>query len=578
MPQRSKRNKSEADNLRTAAPASRDRVGQSTLARYHSILAGLLFLILIAFAYYPALHGGMLWDDEAHVTKPELRSVAGLCRIWFEVGATQQYYPLLHSAFWLEHKLWGDNTFGYHLINVLQHAAAAWLVYLVLARLKVPGALFAAAIFAVHPIEVESVAWISEQKNTLSAIFYLGAMRVYLEFDASRRRPYYSFALLLFVLGLLTKTVTATLPAALLVIFWWQRGTLSWRRDVQPLLPMFLLGAAAGLFTAWVERNLIGAAGEAFSLTFIERALIAGRAIWFYLGNLFWPANLVFIYPRWSPNPAVWWQWLFSLAALAVTGLLWAGRGRWRAPLAGWLFFVGTLFPVLGFLNVFPFIYSFVADHFQYLAGLGMIVLVASALVNAVHRLPANERWAGQLACAVLVLLLAVLTSKQNAMYGNVVTLYRTTIQRNPECWLAYNNLGAYLAAHDHEDEVEPLFREALRLRPDYAEALLNLGSHLEKTGRGDAAIELYKRALALRPDMSSAEINWGDVLVNLKRPQEALAHFEAASRINPTIAMPHFNLANTLRDEGDLPARSTSTGPRSDSNRTSWRRISTLG
>jgi protein O-mannosyl-transferase len=554
MPKRSKRNKSDLANFRSARPDPRGPVGQLSLAGYHSYVAGLLLIILVSFAYFPALHGGMLWDDEAHVTKPELRSVAGLCRIWFDVGATQQYYPLLHSAFWVEHKLWGDNTWGYHLTNVLQHALAAWLVYLVLMRLRIPGALLAAAIFAVHPIEVESVAWISEQKNTLSAIFYLAAMRVYLGFDASRRRSYYVIALLLFALGLLTKTVTATLPAALLVIFWWQRGTLSWRRDVVPLLPMFVLGAAAGLFTAWVERNLIGASGAAFDLTLVQRALIAGRAIWFYVAKLFWPANLVFIYPRWTPNPVVWWQWLFPILALAVTGLLWAIRGHWRAPLAGWLFFVGTLFPVLGFLNVFPLIYSFVADHFQYLAGLGVIVLAASALAVAVNRLPKSNRWAGQLACAVLVLVLAALTSKQSAMYGNVVTLYRTTIQRNPECWLAYNNLGAYLAAHDHEDEAEPLFREALRLRPDYAEALLNLGSHLEKAGRGEAAIELYKRALALRPDMSSAELNWGNVLVGLKRPQEAIVHFKAASRINPKAAMPHYNLANTLRDQGNLP------------------------
>ncbi len=554
MPQRGKQIKSNSEDFRTATRAPRGRGDRSAAMRYESYLVGVLLLILIAFAYYPALHGGMLWDDEAHVTKPELRSAVGLYRIWFDIGATQQYYPLLHSAFWVEHKLWSDSTLGYHLINVLQHAMAAWLVYLALVRLKIPGAWFAAAIFAVHPIEVESVAWISEQKNTLSAIFYLAAMRVYLEFSETRRGSYYAFALLLFVLGLLTKTVTATLPAALLVIFWWQRGTLSWRRDVLPLLPMFALGAIAGLFTAWVERNLIGASGEAFRLTFVERSLIAGRAIWFYVGKLFWPANLVFMYPRWSPNLAVCWQWLFPLAALAVTGLLWAFHKRWRAPIAGWLFFVGTLFPVLGFLNVFPFIYSFVADHFQYLAGLGVIVFFAATVVTVIGRPAANNRGAGQVACGILVLVLAVLTSKQTAMYANLITLYRTTIQRNPESWFAYNNLGAYLATQDREEESAPLLEEAIRLRPDYAEAVMNLGSHFEKTGQSGAAIEMYKRALELRPDMTSPEINWGNVLVSLKRPQEAIAHFQAASRINPKAALPHFNLANTLRDLGDMP------------------------
>jgi 4-amino-4-deoxy-L-arabinose transferase-like glycosyltransferase len=196
-----------------------------------------------------------------------------LYRIWFDLGATQQYYPLLHSAFWVEHKLWGDTTFGYHLVNVVFHIAAASLVYAILIKLRVPGALLAAAIFALHPVHVESVAWISEQKNTLSAVFFLTALLVYLQFDETRQKRKYFLALGLFCLGLLAKTVTATLPAVLLVIFWWQRGTLHWRRDVVPLLPFFALGAAAGLLTAWVERNLIGAEGAAFELTWIERGL-----------------------------------------------------------------------------------------------------------------------------------------------------------------------------------------------------------------------------------------------------------------------------------------------------------------
>src|SRR5262249_48756811 len=213
------------------------------------------------------------------------------------------------------------------------------------------------AIFAVHPVSVESVGWVSEQKNPLSSVFYLGAMLVYLRFDESRRRTDYVVALGLFVLGLLTKTVTATLPAALLVIFWWQRGTLSWKRDVVPLLPFFALGAAAGLLTAWVERTLIGAQGAGFELTFLERGLLAGRVVWFYLSKLVLPANLMFIYPRWKIDATIWWQWLFPMATLSAVVLLWAIRRRSRAPLAGWLLFVGTLAPVLGFVNVYPFVF-----------------------------------------------------------------------------------------------------------------------------------------------------------------------------------------------------------------------------
>jgi protein O-mannosyl-transferase len=257
-------------------------------------------------AYFPAIHGGFLWDDDAHVTRPELRSVHGLWRIWFDLGATQQYYPLLHSAFWLEDKLWGEAAVGYHLLNILQHASAAFLLLLILRRLEIPGAFLAAALFALHPVHVESVAWITEQKNTLSAVFYLGAMLAYLRFDEERRTSLYALALGLFVLGLLSKTVVATLPGALLVIFWWRHGRLSWQRDCVPLIPWFALGAAAGLLTAWVERRFIGAEGMAFDFTFLQRALLAGRVIWFYLSKLFWPVDLMFIYPRWEVNPALW--------------------------------------------------------------------------------------------------------------------------------------------------------------------------------------------------------------------------------------------------------------------------------
>jgi protein O-mannosyl-transferase len=514
-----------------------------------------LVLLLTVTAYLPSIRGGMLWDDDGHVTKPELQSLDGLRRIWFEVGATQQYYPLLHSAFWVEHRLWGDSVVGYHLANVLLHVAAACLAYAVLLRLKIPGALLAAAIFAVHPVEVESVAWISEQKNTLSAVFYLSSMLAYLQFDETRKPSLHVLALVLFTLGLLTKTVTATLPAALLVIFWWQRGKLSWRRDVLPLVPFFLLGAAAGGLTALVERKLIGAEGAAFDLSVWQRGLIAGRAIWFYLGKLVWPANLIFIYPRWTVDPAVWWQWLFPLAALVATAALWAARKRSRAPLAAWLFFVGTLFPALGFLNVYPFVFSFVADHFQYLASLGMIALAAAAISLGIARLPQSLRPLGNLACGALVVGLAVLTMFQSSMYGNVVQLYKTTLARNPACWMACNNLGAYLQDHDRNDEAEPYLHAAIQLRPDYPEALANLGVYYSRIGQPQKAIDMYQRALKARPDYWQAEDNWANVLVDMKRPREALEHYEAAARSQPKAAMPHYNLANTLRDQGDTDA-----------------------
>jgi protein O-mannosyl-transferase len=542
-----------------------DRGRRSVESRRALAFFVLIFAITVS-AYLPAMRGGFVWDDNAHVTKPALRSLHGLSRIWFELGATQQYYPLLHTAFWLEHKAWGDNTLGYHLTNVLLHAAAACLVYLILLRLKIPGAILAAAIFAVHPVEVESVAWISEQKNTLSAVFYLTAMLMYLKFDESRQKAkalaepvapdgakWHLLALVLFTLGMLTKTVTATLPAALLVIFWWQRGKLSWRNDVLPLVPFFLLAAAAGGLTAWVERKLIGAEGAAFELSLLQRGLIAGRAIWFYLGKLVWPSNLVFIYPRWIVDPAVWWQWLFPLAALAATALLWAARKRWRAPLAGWLFFVGTLFPALGFLNVYPFIYSFVADHFQYLAGLGLITLVAAAMATAAKRAPQPLRQIGTLLAAGLVGLLALLTWQQCEMYGDVVALYQTTIARNPACWLAYNNLGdQYLIAHRLPQAIEQ-FEAALRLNPNCSEAHNNLGEALSKSGHLPAAIEHFRQALRSKPGFTAAELNLAYALLSAGQIPQAIEHYQRAQALAPELAEASMGLATALEKAGRL-------------------------
>src|ERR1700677_5184862 len=237
---------------------------------WSAILPYLALIAATILAYLPAIGGGVLWDDDAHITKPARESLHGLWRIWFSLGATQQYYPLLHSAFWLEHRFWGDAVLGYHLVNLAQHALAACLVVLIVRRLALPGAWLAGLVFALHPVSVESVAWISEQKGTLSAVFYLASALVYLRFDQTRRRSSYFWALGLFVLAFLSKTVTATLPLALLVIFWWQRGRLGWRRDIRPLLPWIVLGAAAGILTAWVERTFIGAQGPAYALSALQ--------------------------------------------------------------------------------------------------------------------------------------------------------------------------------------------------------------------------------------------------------------------------------------------------------------------
>ena len=267
--------------------AAASDAGRAAAAGRRRGIAVLLALVAVTLAaYYPAWHGGLLWDDQQHLTAPALQSLDGLRRIWLEPGATQQYYPLVHSAFWLQHRLWRDSTLGYHLVSILLHAVSAFFVGLVLRRLAIPGAWLAAAVFALHPVHVESVAWITELKNTLSGVFCLGAVLAWLRFDESRRTAPYAALVALFVLALLSKTVTAMLPVVLLVVVWWRRGAIDLRRDLLPLVPLVGLGAAAGMMTAWMERTqIIGGSASEFNFTFVERCLIAGRAAWFYLAQ-----------------------------------------------------------------------------------------------------------------------------------------------------------------------------------------------------------------------------------------------------------------------------------------------------
>ena len=512
------------------------------------LASGLALLLTMLLAYWPALHGGLIWDDTAHLTRAGLRSMDGLRRIWFELGATQQYYPLLHTAFWMEHRLWADAVLGYHLTNILLHAGAAILVVLIVRRLSLPGAWLAGFIFALHPVCVNAVAWISEQKSTLSAVFYLSAALAYLHFHQTRRKSQYALALGVFLLALLAKTVTASLPAALLVVFWWQHGRLDWKRDVRPLLGWLALGATAGLFTAWVERKYIGAEGADFSLSLLDRCLLAGRVIWFYFAKLIWPQNLVFIYPHWTIDGSLWWQYLFPAGVVAVAVALWLAARRWRGPLAAFLFFVGTLFPVLGFLNVYPFIYSYVADHFQYLASLGIIVPFSAALTLLCRRWNLRPGLT-VLPAALLLATLGFLTWREAATYRDSQTIYRTTLLRNPESWMAHNNLGAELLdIPGGASEAMAHLQTALALKPDSAEAHNNLGKALGRmSGRQLDSIAQFQAALRIRPRFPEAENNLGRALSQAGRVSEAVPHFEAALQLRPSFAEAHSNLGVAL-------------------------------
>ncbi len=506
------------------------------------IWQGGLIVLLVFLAYLPALRGGFIWDDDDYVTQnPTLHDLGGLQRLWFKVGAVPQYYPVVHTTFWLEYHLWGLNPVGYHLINVLLHATAAILLWRVLLRLQIPGAWLAAVIFALHPVEVESVAWITERKNVLSAVFYFAAALACLRFVALKepggpnrlRWSWYLGALVLFMAALLSKTVTCSLPAALLLVCWWKKGRIQ-RGDVMPLLPFFVLGAGLGLMTAWIEKYHVGAQGAAWSLTLGERCLIAGRALWFYAGKLAWPVQLTFIYPRWTLETEAGWQWLFPIAAVGIMGGLWLARHRiGKGPLVAVLFFAGTLWPALGFVNVYPMRYSFVADHFQYLAGVGLIVLAAAGLNRAPRVIPAT-----------LVVLLGALTWQQAGIYRDLETLWRDTLAKNPNCWLAHNNLGLLLRNQGCIEEAMEHYHQAIQINPNYAESLNNLGVALADKGWFDEAIENYRKAIRINPNYADALSNLGVALSAQGRFDEAIENQRKAIQINPNSSGALNNLA----------------------------------
>lgn len=375
-------------------------------------LPGLLLAVSVFIAYQPVLRGGFIWDDDDYVTNNwTLHDFNGLKHIWFDTQATPQYYPLVHTTFWLEYHAWKLNPVGYHVVNVLLHALGSILLWRVLKRLELPGAWLAAAVFALHPVNVESVAWITERKNVLSAVFFFAAAWAYLRFAGEsegkkRRWSWWLAALCLFVCALLSKTVACSLPAVLLLVRWWKKKRLQ-AGDVLPMVPFFIAGLWLGLQTARLEEHHVGASGAEWSFSLGERCLIAGRALWFYAGKLVWPVKLTFVYPRWQMDAGIWWQWLFPAAALAIVATLWFARKRiGRGPLVAVLVFAGALFPALGFVNVYPMRFSFVADHFQYLASIGIIVLVTNGMMITLGRWETGKPFLKPALCGLLLLTL----------------------------------------------------------------------------------------------------------------------------------------------------------------------------
>jgi tetratricopeptide (TPR) repeat protein len=529
---------------------SQNSEGPRSVISYTPGLEVCLIILIATLAYFPALHAGFIWDDDWYLTNnPLLTAPDGLRRIWFSLESPSQYFPLVYTSFRFERALWGLNPFPYHLVNLILHIANALLLWRLLARLAIPGAWLAAGIFALHPVQVESVAWITERKNVLMGFFFLLTLLAWAAFvnnQTARRWRFYWLALLVCALALFSKSTACTLPPALLLILWLQKKPIDRERVIQ-VIPFAYFGLLMGLVAIWWERYHQGTSGTQFDLSLPKRLLVASHAIWFYAGKLIWPSKLTFIYPRWNivPTDPLAYGWL--VAALGVCAAIYfARRYVGRSIEVAIAFYAVTLSPLLGFIMLFTFRYTFVADHYQYVASIGLIALAAAALTKLSSKWRIG--WHTEIASAALLfLVLGGLTWRQTHVYQNPEALWSDTVAKNPACWMAYNNLGTEFLRKGQTDKAIIYFQKSLQINPDHAEAHINLGNALLDKGEVSESIEHYLKALQLRPNLAEAHHNLGCARAQQGKTEEAVRHYQKALEIKPSYPEAHYNLALAL-------------------------------
>ena len=513
--------------------------------------AGLLIVITLA-AYLPVIEAGFVFDDEIYVTDDNrLQSLEGLAEIWLPRWSTDyqhQYYPLTSSAFWIQFQIWRLNPLGYHLTNVFLHAVKAILLWCVLRSIGARGAWLAGAIFAVHPAHVMSVAWVTELKNVLSTLFFLSSALALIHFfqigkknqishqglQTNRKWHWYTLGLVLFVCALLSKTATALLPLALALLLYWKRD--EWKHRDLLLFPMLVIGAIFVGITVYLESSYgLGNPSE-FSETWLERCLIAGRAIWFFTGKLVWPDPLIVIYPRWQIDVRDKNQYLYPLAVLVVVGLIWAYRRRiGKGPVVAVAYFILAIVPMY-IIDVAFTRFSFVSDHWQYWASMGLIALTASVLV---HWWPAG-RVLARVGALIALTVLSALTWQQSRIYRNQETLWRDTVEKNDMSYVAHYNLGNILFGQRKFDEAMVHFNRTLELDSDNYRAMNNMGNCLQEKKQNDGAIDYYRQAIRTQSNNATACANLGRILNKERRFEEAVEVFQLAIRADSKMILAH--------------------------------------
>ncbi len=531
---------------------------------WRASLPALGVILLTLVAYWPALGGGYVWDDDKLIVKnPDVRTDEGLLRVWFNRHSFD-YFPLTSSMFWLEWHLFKGSAVGPHVINVLLHGLSAALLGIILQRLRVPGAWLAALLFALHPVAVASAAWLSERKNTLSMVFYLGSILAYLRFEdaASRhddtanalrsgpegheglvRNPHYWLSLGLFLLALLSKTSVVMLPLVLLLLAWWRQGKMR-GRDLLRVAPFFALSLALGLVTIWfqwhsaVRHDLARPEGVA------SRIAAAGWIAGFYLYKLLLPVKLCAMYPRWEVNESRLLSFVPLALLAAATALIWAGRKRWGSgPLVAWAYFLVSLLPVLGFVDMTIMRLSLVADHLQYLAMPGILALAAALWVRAT----AGTR-TGRAAPVVMGLCLtamAALTFQRAGAFSSEQRLWRDDVEKMPRSGRAWSHLGmVYFNAHALDEAIR-CFDKSVEVDPGYAEAYLKRGNAHATAKRYAEAVSDYDQAIAVKPDYAGAYFNRGNIRAAAQRYAEAVSDYDQAIALQPDFAEAYVSRGN---------------------------------